>query len=182
MKFEIPFEEQIYKEQMTLNFNTTWSKNLKKNNKRLIWAIPFILLGGLIIYGENYLGFLFIAIGIHYLINFYDYYSYHKKSKAKFFELIEMEIIGQKNANENCIWEFNEDHFRYKDYKYEAKIKWEAFKSNRIIDKNIFLDLNVGNNSSYVLGEIEIGTENFIKVTEFVKNKIGQKTSAQQRV
>lgn len=182
MKFELPFKEQIYNEQMTLNFNTVWNKNLKKNKKRLIWAIPMILLGGLIIYGENNLGFLFIAIGIHYLINFYDYYSFYKKSKNTFFELVETEKIGQIKANENSFWEFNDDHFRYKDYKYEAKIKWEAFKSNRIIDKNLFLDLNVGNNSSYILGEIEIGTENFNKITEFVKSKIGQKTSAQQRV
>ena len=53
MKFELPFKEQIYDEQMTLNFNTAWNDNLKKNKKRLIWAIPMILLGGLIIYGKN---------------------------------------------------------------------------------------------------------------------------------
>ena len=62
MKFDLPFKEQIYNEQMTLNFNTAWNDNLKKNKKRLIWAIPMILLGGLIIYGKNNLGFLFIAI------------------------------------------------------------------------------------------------------------------------
>ena len=58
------------------------------------------------------------------------------------------------------------------DYKYEAKIKWNAFKSTRVIDKNLFIDLNIGNNSSYVIGETELGTENFDKVTEFIKSKI----------
>ncbi|KJD31053.1 hypothetical protein PK35_16830 [Tamlana nanhaiensis] len=175
MKFEIPFKEEIYKEQMTLNFNTAWKENLKKNKKRLIWAIPMILIGGLIIYGENYLGFVFIGIGIHYLINFYDYNSYYKKSKTKFFDLVEAEIVGQKNANELSVWEFDENYFGYKDYKYEAKINWEAFNNNRIIERNLFLDLNVGNNSSYVLGESEIGIENFQKITEFVKNKMDKK-------
>ncbi|MUU79904.1 hypothetical protein [Winogradskyella endarachnes] len=172
MKFELPFNEQTYNEQMTLNFNTAWNDNLKKNKKRLILAIPMILLGGLIIYGENYLGFLFIAIGIHYLINFYDYYSYYKKSKNNFFELVKTEKNGQLDAGENSVWEFNDEYFRYKDYKYEAKIKWEAFKSTRVIDKNLFIDLNVGNKSSYVIGETELGTENFNKVTEFVKTKV----------
>lgn len=175
MKFELPFNEQIFNEQMTLNFNTAWKDNLKKNKKRLIWAIPMILLGGLIIYGENNLGFLFIAIGMHYLINFYDYYSYYKKSKNTFFELVETEKKGQIDADENSIWEFNDDHFGYKDYKYETKIKWEAFNSTRVIDKNLFIDLNVGNNSSYVIGDSELGTENFNKVTEFVKAKVKKK-------
>jgi hypothetical protein len=157
---------------MTLNFNTAWNENLKNNKKRLIWAVPMILIGGLILYGKNNLGFLFIAIGIHYSINFYDYYAYFKKSKNTFFALVEKEKNNQIKAKEYSIWEFNDDHFRYKDYKYEAKIKWEAFKSTRVIDKNLFLDLDVGNNSSYIIGETEIGSENFNTLIEFVKIKI----------
>ncbi len=91
MKFELPFNEQIYKEQITLNFNTAWNKNLKNNKKRLILVIPMILMGVLIIYGGGNIGFLFLAIGIHNLINFYEYYSFYKKNKNKFFELVEKE-------------------------------------------------------------------------------------------
>ena len=172
MKFQLPFKEQIYIEQMNLNFETVWNFNLKKNKKRLIWGIPTIIFGGLIIYGKSNLGYLFIAIGIHYLINFYDYYSFYKKSKNTFLEIVKTEKNEQIKANENSLWEFNDDFFGYKDYKYETKIKWEAFKSFRIIEKNLFLDLNVGNNSSYIIGEIEVGTENFNKIIEFVKSKI----------
>lgn len=172
MKFELPFNAQIYTKQMTLNFHTAWNENLKNNRNRLFWAVPMIIIGGLIIYGENNLGFLFMAIGIHYSINFYDYYTFYKKRKKAFFELVEKEKNGQIAANENSVWEFNDDHFRYKDYKYEAKIKWKAFKSTRVIDKNLFLDLGLGNDSSYVIGEIEIGSENFNTLIEFVKRKI----------
>ena len=179
MKFEIPFNEQVYLQQMTLNFNTVWNENLKKNKKMLFWAILMILFGTLIIYGKNNFGFLVVAFGFHYLLNHYNYYSFYKKSKNIFYELVEKEKTGQKEANENTFWEFNEDYFRYKDYKYESKIKWEAFKSSRIIEKNLFLDLNIGNSSSYVLGETEIGNENFLNVTEFVKNKIGQNNTSE---
>ena len=179
MKFEIQFNEQVYNQQMTLNFNTAWNENLKKNKKMLFSAIPIILLGALIVYGNNSFGFLVIAFGFHYLLNVYNYYSFYKKSKNIFYELVKKEKIGQTEANENSFWEFNEDYFRYKDYKYESKIKWEAFKGSRIIEKNLFLDLNIGNNSSYILGETEIGRENFLNVTEFVKNKIGQNTTSE---
>lgn len=172
MKFELPFNAQIYTEQMTLNFHTAWNENLKNNRNRLFWAIPMIIVGGLIFYGENNLGFLFMAIGIHYSINFYDYYAYYKKNKKAFFELVEKEKINQLKANEYSIWEFNDDHFGYKDYKFEAKIKWEAFKSTKVIDKNLFIDLNVGNNSSFIIGETEIGSENFNTLLEFVKRKV----------
>jgi hypothetical protein len=172
MKFELPFNEQIYKEQIILNFNTAWNKNLKNNKKRLILVVPMILMGVLIIYGGNNIGFLFLAIGIHNLINFYEYYSFYKKNKNVFFELVEKEKSNQIEANENSIWEFTEDHFRYKDYKYEAKIKWKAFKSFRVIDKHLFLDLDVGDKSAYTIGETEIGAENFNKLIEFVKLKI----------
>jgi hypothetical protein len=158
---------------MTLNFHTAWKENLKNNRKRLFWVVPMILMGGLLLHGENNLGFLFLAIGIHYLINFYDYYSFYKKSKKDFFKLVEKEKNGQIAANENSVWEFTDDYFSYKDYKYEAKIKWKAFKSFRVIDKNLFLDLGLGNDSSFVIGEIEIGTENFNRLLEFLKVKIG---------
>jgi len=172
MKLEIPFEENIYLEQTTLNFTLAWKDNLKKNKKRLYWALPSIIFGAFLVYRENYLGFLFLGIGLHYAINFYDYYSYYKKSKTEYFELIKSEIEGQKAAGQNSLWEFNDDHFRYKYYKYDAKIKWNAFKSYRIIDKNIFLDLEVGNNSSYILGEIEVGKDRFEEIIEFVKKKV----------
>ena len=52
------------------------------------------------------------------------------------------------------------------------KIKWNAFKSYRIRDKNLFLDLETGNNVSYILGESEVGKEKFGELVEFIKKKI----------
>jgi len=172
MKFEIPFEEKIYTDQMNLYFNKTWETNLKKNKERLIVSIPMILLGSLIVYLENNIGFIFIAFGIHYLINFFSYYSYFKKSKKTFFDSVETEKNDQLIANENSIWEFHDDYFKYIDYKCEIKLKWNAFQNKRVIEKNLFLDIDTKNNISYILGEIEVGTQEFQKIIELVKNKI----------
>ncbi|AEE19617.1 hypothetical protein [Dokdonia sp. 4H-3-7-5] len=175
MIFEIPFNEEIYNQQMLLNFNTAWKKNFNNNRKCLFLAIPMILVGGLIIYGENNTGFLLVAIGIHYLMNFYTYYKFYQKSKKSYLDLMNAEILKQKGSNENHLWEFDDLFFRYKDHKYEAKIKWEVFKSHRVIENNLFLDIDVGTNLAFILGESEIGTDNFKKATEFVKEKVTQK-------
>ncbi len=172
MKFEIPFNEMIFIDQTNLIFKNHWSKNLKKNRKRLFVGIPMILLGSFIIYLKSNLGYLYLVIGLHFLINFFEYYSYYKKNKKAFYEIINSEIEGQNNSKQDCIWQFNDDYFFYKDFKYETKIMWKTFKSYRVIENNLFLDINVGNNSSYIIGESEIGNENFLKLTEFIKNKI----------
>lgn len=172
MRVEIPFVEGIYKEQMTLNFDLVWSKNVKRNKKSFIWAILIVLFGVFIyVSSREPISFLLIVIGIHSSINCYRYHSHYKKCKKDFFDLVDSEIFGQKEAKENSIWEFNDDYFRYKDYKYDTKIKWKAFKSCRVIKQNLFIDLNEGNNSSFVLGEIETGKESFKKISDFVKDK-----------
>lgn len=177
MKLDIPFDENIYTKQVTLNFDLVWKENLKNNKKRLYWAIPALAFGAFLLLGDLYVGFIFIGVGIHYAINYYDYYQFYKKSKSTYFELVKSEIEGQKVANENSIWEFNDDHFGYKYYKFEAKIKWTAFKGYRVIDNNLFFDLEAGNNFSYILGKSEVGQEKFEEIIEFTKRKLEAKTN-----
>ncbi|HSD08283.1 hypothetical protein, partial [Flavobacterium sp.] len=100
-------------------------------------------------------------------------YAY-QNSKKTYLKLIENEIKGQLESNEISIWEFNDEYFNYKDYKYEAKIKWNAFKNYRIIEDNIFLDLNIGNQSSYILSKEEIGNDSFENIVELVHTKINR--------
>nr|WP_315193779.1 hypothetical protein [uncultured Flavobacterium sp.] len=174
MKFEIPFKEEIYKKQTILNLSLTWEKILKKNKKNLILYIFFISIGFLIIYGENNIGVIFILIGLYGLLECYRTNYAYQNSKKTYLKLIENEIKGQLESNEISIWEFNDEYFNYKDYKYEAKIKWNAFKNYRIIEDNIFLDLNIGNQSSYILSKEEIGNDSFENIVELVHTKINR--------
>lgn len=174
MKLEIPFDENIYSEQTTLYFNQFWNKNLKKNKERIYWAIPLTIVGIFLVKKENNLGFFSLGIGIHYLINFYTYYRHYKTIKTKHFELTNSEIDGQKSAGQNTILEFNEEYFRFKNYKYDTKIKWNAFKNYQVIDKNLFLDLEIGYKPSYILGEKEVGKDKFNEIVEFIKKKSKQ--------
>ncbi|MBA0885025.1 hypothetical protein [Flavobacterium undicola] len=171
MKFEIPFVENIYKNQVNLNFDLVWKKTIKKNKKTLLTSIILFLLGFLIIYGNDNLGYILIAFSIYGFIEFYKIHSSYKKSKLNYFTITENESIKQIELNEKSIWEFNDEYFRYKDYKYDAKINWIAFKGYRIIEDNLFLDLNVGNFSSYILSQKEVGNNHFDNIIQLVDQK-----------
>ena len=54
-------------------------------------------------------------------------------------------------------------------------MKWGSFIGYRLIDNILFLDMGEGNNASYILSEDEIGNADFIKVVDFVKEKIKPK-------
>lgn len=90
MIFEIPFKESVFREQMTLNFKLVWKENLSKNKLSFIASSISILLGIVVIYIGNMTGFIFIALGLHYLVNFLTYYSFYKKSKKKYTQFVEL--------------------------------------------------------------------------------------------
>lgn len=176
MKFEIPFVEEIYKSQTKLNFEIAWKENLKKSRNQLFIYIPILALGVLMVSdNENngyfliFMGLLGITIYLNYLINYYQ-------QKKKYFLLIDKEAKQELIINFINIWEFDEDFFRIKNYKYEAKFNWIAFKGFRNIQNNIFLDLNSGYVSSYILSQEEIGEENYKNVINLLERKFNNKS------
>jgi len=177
MKFEIPFVEEIYKSQTKLNFEIAWKENLKKSRNQLFIYIPILALGVLMVSGKEnngyiliFMGLLGITIYLNYLINYYQ-------QKKKYFLLIDEEAKQELKINFINIWEFDEDFFRIKNFKYEAKFNWIAFKGFRNIQNNIFLDLNSGYVSSYILSQEEIGVENFKNVISFLERKLNNRSS-----
>lgn len=174
MKYDIPFNEVNFKQQMKLNFDLVWNINFKKNKKNFFWSIGYIILGILIINWKSNLGYIFIAIGLHFLIISYRYYSFYKKNKNRYFNSINLELEVQKNLNFTDVLEFNEDYFFFKNHKMEAKINWIAFKNFRIVNKNLFLYIDELNTISYILGQNEIGDNEFEKVIRFIETKVNK--------
>ncbi|NUY82342.1 hypothetical protein HUK80_15665 [Flavobacterium sp. MAH-1] len=110
------------------------------------------------------------------LFQFYKINSLYYKNKKRFFQESELEARKHIHANQDSIWEFNNEYFRYSDFKVDYKTDWSVFKSYRIIDNNLFLDLN--ETSSYILGKEEIGETEFQKLIQFVDQKLPNKTSS----
>lgn len=172
MKFEIPFDEKIFKEQIALNFDEAWKPHLIKNRKNIYSCIVMILIGSGLIYFKGYVGSIFLVLGLFYFLHGLHYYFNYKKKKKKQAHIANLEAQSQINANENSIWEFNDEYFRYKDYKGDFKLKWFAFQGYRIIDNTLFLDVYSDNLMSYIINKEEIGAEEFNTVIALVKKKI----------
>lgn len=172
MKFEIPFDEVTFSEQNKLNFKIHWDKNLKINRNRIYWAIPLLIFGCLIVYKKDNLGFLFIGIAVHYFIKTLEYYNFYRKNKTNHLELIASKIEKRKASEVNSTLEFTDEYFRFSDHNYDTKIFWTTFKSYRLIDENLFLDVNSNYYSSYIIGKSEVGTEKFEEIIKLITTKI----------
>lgn len=177
MKFDIPFIKEIYIEQSKLKFDLIWKKIVKKNNHTLIVGIISIAMGSLVMIGKNNIGIIFIIMGAFFLLQFYKIRTVFLKAKNRYFSAVETEAKNQIEAEQNSIWEFTDEYFRYKDYKVDYKTNWSVFKSFRIINDNLFLDINAENSSSYIVSKKEIGEENFESLVSLVEQKI-KKTSS----
>ena len=175
MTFEIPFDEKIFKQQIELTFNRSWSKSQTENKKFAIIAFIFISLGIIILCGNGGIGNLFIIIGIIASIVFvYRLQKYLKAKKAT--ENLMTQNIQIWNKNPISIWEFEDEFFRFKFYGGDYKINWETVKYSEVVDNILFFGFKE-NGSYYTLSESEIGKAEFVKVVDFVKQKIEPATN-----
>ncbi|MEO7977030.1 hypothetical protein [Flavobacterium sp.] len=172
MIFEIPYNEKTTRSQAKLLFDLHWKSLLKKNNVNLYIGLILILLGISIVVGQDNLGYIFVAGGIHYLINFVNYLFYYRKTKKKYFDLIDENIAEYLLNDEMNVWQLLEDCFCYTDFKLDLKIKWNAFKTVKVIDDIMILEISSNVASNFILEKHEVGNENFEKIIAFVETKI----------
>ncbi len=170
MKFEIPFDENIYRQQIELTFKIAWEKYFGETKKTAIVAVIFILLGIVILYGKGDIGGLFLILGVVSGISAIIRFNKYKEAK-KTTERITIESIQKWNENPISVWEFENSYFRFEFYGGDYKINWDNFKYFNVDNQTVFFGFKE-NTNWYSLSESEIGKENFDKVVDFVASKI----------
>jgi hypothetical protein len=55
---------------------------------------------------------------------------------------------------------------------YDFSIKWAAFKGYKMVQKNLFLQLTETIDQSYIIGENEVGEQEFNSIIAAVSEKI----------
>jgi hypothetical protein len=174
MKFEIKFEEEIYKKQMLLLSELAYRREIifYKNSNYLGFGLLFM--GSMIIYQRaNFFGVALILFALINLIPFYIKF-FKRKSLLKKLEKESKDIIYFYNQNPISKWEFLEETFSFSDFKGNIILNWEDFKAYTILDETIFMFTKTDN--PYILSKIEIGKENFEKIIVLINDKI--KTSS----
>lgn len=169
MKFELTFDKEIYNKQMDLLFDLGWRrKTAYYKNAQYLGAILIFIGIAMICTRPNLFGFGLILFGLSNLIPFI-YYFFKIKSKYKKFDVaktIESEIYEDSTH----VFEFTEKSLITNDDENLRNFDWDAFKIHLIVEGNLVLITK--NNEPLIIGETEVGKENFQKIISFVEKKI----------
>ena len=172
MRFEIPFNENISRDDSKKYFDFIWKDVLKKNKKNLYVVFPCVVFGIAMIFGKSNLGYLILAFGFFAILTYYTFSKHYNKVKKTYFDAVEKHILEYSSNNKPCIWEFNEEQFYYSDFKYDLKINWNSFTKFRIIENNLILELRDNIIANFFLNKEEVGEENFDKIIHFLEGKV----------
>ena len=175
MKFQMPFNEKIYKNETNLLFKIDWNFFLKTNKKRLLIGVSSLLFSFLLFYNEKDSGFIFFAIAIHYFINYCNSYHAYENRKLKYEKKIEELILSNKKHGENSVWIFEGDFFFNSFNGIETKYEWQKFDKFEIIEiiENILITYFYKTDVvGFVLSEEELGKDRFNEIIKFLGTKL----------
>jgi hypothetical protein len=172
LKFEIPFKSDIYLNQTELIIPFIYKPYLKDARESLIVGLISTLIGISIIIGKSYLGIVFIILGVFYVVKAYPKFQLYNKLKSTYFEKIKEKVAEVESDFGNGIFEFKDESIKYVDKNITRDIKWTEFKGFKVMDSNLIMPLESEKGDIMIIGENEVGNEDFKKIVEFVKTKL----------
>jgi len=172
MRFEIPFNENISREDSKKYFDFSNKNYLSETNKIFAYGIGIMFFGSLMIYGKSNAGLILFTLGVVFIYLYFVRFKLYRKNKERYYKTVEKHILEYSSNNKPCIWEFNEEQFIYSDFKYDLKINWSSFTKFRIIENNLILELRDNIVANFFLNKEKVGKENFDKIIHFLEGKI----------
>ncbi len=100
MNFEIPFDSKISAKQYALSVELVFKKNFTKSVKNTIGAGIIIFFGWLMMDNKSSIGYIFVSMGLFYLVNALNYFWYYNKTSKKL-NAIYRDMIGRKEKNKD---------------------------------------------------------------------------------
>jgi hypothetical protein len=179
MKFTTPFNADIIRIEQKLAFKEMYGHSNRKNNKILIPAFGFLLLG--------LLTFLFLpkstiisaivlaAVGAHYLVNQYNYRVQVSKAKEDHQVNVEEMISFEEKYNVQSVIEFRENEFYYENSASSAAIVWEWFDEYKIIDD--IISIKHKGQVAYMISKAQYRDQDFDEMLKFIAKKISRNTT-----
>ena len=171
MRFEIPFNQNISREDSEKYFDFSNKNYLSETNKILAYGIGITLFASLMIYGKSNAGLIVFTLGVVIIYLYFVRLRLYRKNKERYYKTVEEHIFEYSSNNKPCILEFNEEQFYYSDFKYDLKVNWNSFSKFIIIENNLILELRDNITATFFLNKKEVGEENFDKNTSFFRRK-----------
>lgn len=110
-----------------------------------------------------------VFFGLGFLIP-YVYYYFKIKSSYKGFEEVKTKEIEACQSINNFTYEFTEEGLITTVEDNERIIEWKDFLTYLIREDNLLMITKM--QEPLILGEVEVGEENFKKILDFVEKKI----------
>lgn len=175
MKFELVFDKDIYNRQMDLLFDFAWKRKIAYYKNSQYLGLILIVIGSAMIYNRpNIFGFGYVLVffGLSNLLPFI-YYYFKIKSQHKKINVLRSEEIEINENLKNFTFEFTNKSFIMISGENSIDIDWQQFLMHLVKEDNLILITK--QYQYYILGEIEVGEENFKKIISFVEAKIEAK-------
>lgn len=172
MKFQLHFDKDIYNKQMDLLFELAYKKKIDYYKNAQYLGVILIVIGIAMIYNRpNILGigYVFVFFGLSNLFPFV-YYYFKIKSNFKNMRSVRSEEIEINEELEKFAFEFTNKAFVMSSGEHLISTEWGNFLMYLVKENNLILITK--EYQSYILGEIEVGKENFQKIISFVEKKI----------
>lgn len=171
LKFEIPFEAKTYLNQVELTVPYIYAHIIRKVNISLIVGLLLLITGLLIFPNNEDLGILLIFISLIVLFNAYQKNKLYKRSKNAFMDVMQKNMFEKADGLKTGTFEFLPDKLRYTDDLTSSSISWTDFEGYKVVKSNLLMIVNQKKGNILIIGEKEIGTNNFKKVISFVEQR-----------
>ncbi|GAB5556868.1 MAG: hypothetical protein SchgKO_10810 [Schleiferiaceae bacterium] len=176
MKIQLTFNRQIHQQQSQLQFKLAWEKGLRGNLWRILGIVLGMALGGLMLYREYALGFLFIGWGLHGLLSIWTDWKTYLTSKKSFFDKVEKVADFYEEYEKEPIWEFTDESLKIiKSPQNHVELPWKLFDYYQIIEDNLFFTLTTSTEPSLTVGKEEVTEEEWKQLIEIVDSVVTHK-------
>lgn len=180
MKIETEFNKEHHKKQLEEYMKISLQPFSSKARNYAVVSIILLFLSIMSLnkVGSNIslIGYISLGFQVHFLFQTYNFYVYLFNTKKAYRKIVEDDIERMDVPNQVIIMEFHDNFFYYSEKDYNSTISWKMFKKIRILDGYIYLDMNRGIETSYIIGQNYVGEANFQKIKEFVSRKIDRRT------
>jgi hypothetical protein len=175
MKYELIFNKEIYNKQMDLLFDLAWKKKISYYKKSQYVAVFLMFVGLALIYERPNIfgvGYLSVFFGLSLLLPF-TYYYLKIRSAYKNKEISRKKDHNLSIKEEKITLELTEKSMIFSVEDFDTILDWNGFATYLVKEDNLILITKA--DQPYIVGENEVGHENFQQILSFVEGKLKTK-------
>lgn len=155
---------------MDLLFDLAWKRKTEYYKNSHYFGFMLLIISAFLTFERpSFFGFVILIFGLGILIPYFYYYFKIKSLYRKLETEKAREIEISKNQN-LVFWEFTETSLIMVSEGNQRKLNWEDFIIQLVKENNLLMITK--ENEPIIIGEVEVGKDNFKMIVDFVGVKI----------